>query len=70
MLIDMFEKAYLMYHEKNECIHLQQWNGWVGTIQSYCYRENFQREWQNIGEQFDMDFYRFMQELISDKKTM
>ena len=67
MIIDMFGKTYLLYHVQQECIHQSQWNGWVDTIQSYCFRENFKREWEVIGSQYDNDFYLFMQKLMSDK---
>lgn len=67
MLIDMFERAYLMYHIEQKCIHQSQWNGWVGTIQSYCSRGNFKREWEIVGNQFDENFYSFMEKLINEK---
>tara|TARA_R110000787_G_scaffold232870_1_gene339942 strand:+ start:1625 stop:2125 length:501 start_codon:yes stop_codon:yes gene_type:complete len=67
MLIDMFEKAYLMYHLEQKCIHESQWNGWIGTIKSYCFRDNFTREWEIVGTQFDVSFYSFMQDLINEK---
>jgi hypothetical protein len=67
MLIDMFERAYLMYHIEQKCIHQSQWNGWIGTIKSYCSRDNFKREWEIIGTQFDTNFYSFMQNLINEK---
>lgn len=67
MLIDMFERAYLMYHIEQKCIHQSQWDGWVGTIKSYCYRDNFKREWEIVGNQFDTNFYSFMQKLINEK---
>lgn len=66
MLIDMFEKAYLMYHIKEKCIHQSQWNGWVGTIKSYCFRDSFKREWEIVGDQFDVNFYLLMQSLINE----
>lgn len=37
ILIDMFERAYLMYHDEKQCIHSAQWAGWEATIRSYCY---------------------------------
>lgn len=67
MLIDMFEKAYLMYHIEKKCIHQSQWNGWTGTIKSYCFRDNFIREWEIVGTQFDISFYSFMQDLLNEK---
>jgi hypothetical protein len=67
MLIDMFEKAYLMYNIEQKCINQSQWNGWIGTIESYCFRENFKREWEIVGAQFDPKFYSFMKNLINEK---
>jgi hypothetical protein len=67
MLIDMFEKAYLLYHLERKCIHQSQWDGWVGTIKSYCFRDNFKREWAIVGDQFDVSFYSLIQSLINDK---
>jgi hypothetical protein len=66
MLIDMFEKAYLMYHINDKCIHQSQWDGWIGTIKSYCSRDNFKREWKIVGDQFDVNFYYLMQSLINE----
>jgi len=67
MIIDMFGKTYLLYHVQQECIEQSQWDGWVDTIRSYCFRENFKREWEVIGSQYDNDFYLFMQNLMSDE---
>lgn len=65
ILIDMFEKAYLLYHDENDCIQSDQWLGWVGTITSYTCRDNFQREWNLVGEQFDSHFYQYIEGLIA-----
>lgn len=68
ILIDMFEKAYVLYHDGSECIHQKQWSGWQATISSYCGRQNFIREWSVIGEQFDKDFVNHINILMEDQQ--
>ena len=63
ILIDMFEKAYVLYHDGDRCIHHDQWQGWEECIMSYCNRDNFSREWQLIGSQFDQSFVKCVDEL-------
>ncbi len=63
ILIDMFEKAYVLYHDGESCIHSEQWQGWEECINSYCSRANFSREWQLIGNQFDQGFVKCVDEL-------
>jgi hypothetical protein len=69
LLIDMFEKAYLLYFDCRMSVKRNQWVGWERTILSYCFRSNFQREWENIGEQFDTDFYNYMNQLMVRHKS-
>ena len=67
ILISLFERAYVMFNDKSPEYRGAQWSGWVQYMESYCYRSNFEREWEMVGEQFDVQFYEFMQNLI--KKT-
>lgn len=63
ILIDMFEKAYVLYHDGDDCIHHDQWQGWQECIMSYCNRANFSREWLLIGNQFDKGFVTCVNDL-------
>jgi len=66
ILISLFERAHVMFHDKSQELRQHQWLGWVEYMKSYCYRSNFIREWRNIGSQFDIQFYEFMEKLIEE----
>lgn len=56
MLISIFERAYLMYHDQTTHMKAKQWKGWKEYIISYSRRENFIRAWEISGGTFDEDF--------------
>lgn len=65
ILIKICERAFLMFHEnRKSAYHKQQWNGWEAYIEDYCHRENFQRAWRIIGEQFDTEFTEMINGLM------
>lgn len=64
MLISMFERAFLMYHDQQDSIRERQWSGWHAYIRDYCRRKNFRRAWPFAGGQFDTDFQAFMESEI------
>jgi hypothetical protein len=64
MLISIFERAYLMYHDQNNRMIKIQWMGWDEYIREYCKRENFQYAWTLMGGTFDRRFEQYMSESI------
>lgn len=60
MLVSMFERAFLMYHDQHDSVRERQWSGWAAYIRDYCHRANFRHAWSRIGEQFDTNFQNFM----------
>jgi hypothetical protein len=60
MLISIFERAYLMYHDQSDDVRSRQWTGWHQYMRDYCKRRNFRSAWDICGEQFDDKFKKFM----------
>ncbi|HEX8169039.1 MAG TPA: hypothetical protein VF824_00700 [Thermoanaerobaculia bacterium] len=60
MLISIFERAFLMYHDQEDSIRKRQWTGWLDYIRDYCERANFRHAWTYSGDQFDTEFQAFM----------
>jgi hypothetical protein len=60
MLISIFERAFLMYHDQHDSVRGKQWSGWHAYVRDYCQRANFRRAWTHAGDQFDTDFQKFM----------
>ena len=69
ILISLFERSHVMFRDKSPDFRGAQWDGWVKYIKSYCYRPNFERVWDKIGDQFDSEFYEFMKKLIIETKS-
>ncbi|MDH5178239.1 MAG: hypothetical protein OEZ39_16910 [Gammaproteobacteria bacterium] len=67
ILISLFERAHVMFRNKSEDFRQSQWLGWIEYMKSYCCRPNFLRQWKNIGNQFDLQFYTFMEKLIEEE---
>ena len=63
ILIAIFERAYIMYHERgnNEG---DQWEGWLSNIEDYCRRENFVIAWEKNGWGWDIRFEKLIKNLI------
>jgi hypothetical protein len=68
ILISLFERAHVMFRDKSSDFRQDQWHGWIEYIKFYSNRQNFIREWNKIGYQFDRLLYKFMQEIISESK--
>lgn len=60
MLISIFERAFLMYHDQSSDLKSKQWSGWNEYIKSYCERKNFRIAWKICGSSFDSDFQEFV----------
>lgn len=66
ILISVFERAYLMYHDQSTVIKERQWLGWEEYIESYCKRDNFRNSWHISGEEFDSEFQAYMKSKIQN----
>jgi hypothetical protein len=64
MLISVFERAYLMYHDESNRVKTAQWTGWHEYICSYCERDNFRNAWDVSGETFDRNFERYVEDVL------
>lgn len=66
IFFSILERAYVMYSDQPSKIRKKQWIGWLDYIKISAAGEGFQKMWAEIGEGFDTDFYRFMNNLIMD----
>lgn len=64
MLISVFERAFLMYHDQSNKVKAAQWTGWDEYIRSYCARDNFRNAWEVSGETFDRNFENYVEEIM------
>lgn len=64
MLISVFERAYLMYHDQSNRVKAAQWTGWDEYIRCYCERDNFRNAWEISGETFDRNFEHYVEGII------
>jgi hypothetical protein len=64
VLLSMFERAFLMYHDQSTEIKRRQWSGWDEYIRGYCKRENFRKAWPILGTTFDSEFQAYMRHFI------
>jgi hypothetical protein len=69
LLISMFERAFLMYHDQPIIIKQRQWSGWKVYIDIYCKRENFRKAWHACGETFDSEFRGYMKDIVPPSAT-
>ncbi|WP_221032728.1 hypothetical protein [Actomonas aquatica] len=67
VLISIFERAYVMFHRRDELSSKDaQYPGWETCMRTYCTRPSFIVEWQLIGDQFDQGFCTRMNQLITE----
>src|SRR5438105_627431 len=64
MLISVFERAYLMYHDQTNRVKAAQWTGWDEYIRAYCDRDNFRNAWEVSGETFDRNFENYVEDIL------
>jgi hypothetical protein len=69
MLISVFERAYLMYHDQSNKIKTAQWSGWDEYIRAYCERANFRNAWEISGETFDRNFENYVEEIMQRSRA-
>jgi hypothetical protein len=70
MLTDVFEVAFVQYVTKYpeadpaaKTEMREQWTGWEYYIHRFLSRPNYQRVWQEIGEEYDADFQKCINRL-------
>lgn len=68
ILISIFERAFLMYKDKNNKIKKEQWEGWNKYIAEWAKVENFKIAWKKLGDQWDVNFNIFMKETLGTIK--
>jgi hypothetical protein len=70
ILISMLERAFLMYRDQDTKVKECQYKGWVEYMEDYCKKDNFRRQWAELGLQFDSDFVGFMNKLIDKTRPL
>ena len=65
LLLGLFQRAYVMYHDQTTDVDERQWSDWVARMREYGARENFRLAWLELGPGFDADFAGFMDELLA-----
>lgn len=61
MLTSILERAYLMYRGQSDAFRVAQWQGWEAYIDHYLAYSPYLRFWLEAGEQFDRDFFGFVE---------
>jgi hypothetical protein len=65
LLIEMFERAFVMYDGHARKVRRDQWLGWERYMLAWAGRENFRRAWDEVGaDEFDTRFFDYMTGLI------
>lgn len=64
ILISIFERAFLMYHDQRRAFRQRQWTGWDQYIRHYARRENFRRAWCTGGASYDAGFEQYMRSFV------
>jgi hypothetical protein len=65
LLIEMFERAYIMYDGHARKIRRDQWLGWERYMLAWAGRKNFRRAWEEVGaDEFDTRFFEYINGLI------
>jgi len=68
VLISIFERAFVMFERRaGKDMKELQYLGWLECMRSYCIRESFLFEWKKIGNQFDNDFKKRLNDLIEEE---
>ena len=68
VLISIFERAFVMFERRaGQDMKELQYIGWIECMRSYCIRESFLFEWNKIGNQFDNDFQKTLNDLIEQE---
>lgn len=68
ILVSVLERAYLMYHEKRSSVMERQWAGWEAYIEGWARDPRFVEVWQTLGDQYEQQFCRHINSLISGGK--
>jgi len=69
ILISILERAFLMYHDQSSKVKKEQWEGWNGYMEDWLKRENFQRAWEKLGYQWEVNFENHMNEIYKKVKA-
>lgn len=69
ILLSIFERAYLMYHDQATILKQKQWTGWDEYIQDFCNRENFKRAYRESVATYDKDFEQYIRRFIEGGRT-
>lgn len=67
ILVSLLERAYLMYRDQSNKVKRTQWIGWNEYMRDYASHPVFREIWKKRGIEFEVDFTRYINQLISGK---
>ncbi|MDQ3020542.1 MAG: hypothetical protein M3R36_08230 [Bacteroidota bacterium] len=67
ILFTYLESAYLFYKDQTDDIKNKRWAGWINYIKDFAHQDNFRKAWEVTEGQWDEDFMRFMNTIMSEK---
>lgn len=65
MLISIFERAYLMYQDKDTIIKERQWSGWKINIEAWTKNPDFKTAWECQDSQWDKEFSDYIKDILN-----
>ncbi|MGB3343932.1 MAG: hypothetical protein WBA61_08480 [Aequorivita sp.] len=70
ILICLFERAFLMYHDQHDTIKKRQWSGWSSYMKNWMENEAFQILWIDFfNSQYDSKFLEYMNYLYGNSQN-
>ena len=66
IFITMCERAFLVYRRHSKRSQKRQWKGWEEYIREYCRHKGFRAAWPTLGRQFDNEFLKYVNTVISE----
>lgn len=70
LLIEMMERAFVMYDGHARKLRREQWLGWERYMRAWAGRENFRRAWELVGaDEFDTRYYVYMLRLMKETQN-
>ncbi len=69
ILFAYLESAFLYYEDQSPEIKHKRWEGWINYIREFSQQENFRRAWELTSGQWDLDFMKFMNDILRETKS-
>ena len=69
ILISMFERAYLMYHDHSDEVKMRQWSGWDEYLRYYLRNAYFRDAAQKLSDYWDKDFQSYLDGVLAELES-